>query len=108
MATIEYNSGIGSGNSYGLEKYERFAFEALKSDAAYNGHVWKHANNGETVITVFGAHYEESALAEFVKSEFKAQHAKTGQSHLSMAKQITKYLTNIKTGDFFGNMADNI
>lgn len=52
--------------------------------------------------------FTESGLASFVKSEFKAQKAKTGQSDKAMAKQITKYLTNNKTGDFFGNMVDTI
>lgn len=102
-----YSSGIGSGKSYGLNKYERFTFEAIKSDASTGASIGK-SSTGKLLFTVAGSTFTESGLAKFIKSEFKAQSAKTGQSAQSMAKQITKYLYNIKTGDYFGNMADNI
>ena len=102
-----YSSGIGSGKSYGLNKYERFTFEAIKSDAS-TGPLMGQSSTGQLLFDVAGHTFTESGLAKFIKSEFKAQSAKTGQSSQSMAKQITKNLYNIKTGDYFGNMADNI
>ena len=32
----------------------------------------------------------------------------TGKSDKALAKQVTQYLTNHKTGDFFGNFAETI
>lgn len=103
-----FSSGIGSNKSYGLNKYERFTFEALKSNASASGVLLTKTTKGQNIFHVAGQNFTESGLAKFIKSEFKTQKEKTGQSDKSMAKQITKYLTNNKTGDFFGNMADNI
>lgn len=102
-----YSSGIGSGKSYGLNKYERFTFEAIKSDAS-TGVLMSTSSTGNPLFNVAGQTFTEGGLAKFIKSEFKAQHAKTGQSYQSMAKQLTKSLYNVKTGNYFGNMADTI
>ena len=102
-----FSSGIGSNRSYGMNKYEKFTMEAIKSDAQTYGNVWE-SSEGKTMITFGGGHYTESGLASRIKTDFAAQRAKTGKSDKALAKQVTQYLTNHKTGDFFGNFAETI
>ena len=102
-----FSSGIGSNRSYGMNKYEKFTMEAIKSDAQTYGNVWE-SSEGKTMITFGGGHYTESGLASRIKTDFAAERAKTGKSDQALAKQVTRYLTNHKTGDFFGNFADTI
>jgi len=95
-----FSSGVGSHRSYGMNKYQKIAFEAMKGDLSYNGQTSKNSN-GQTLFNVMGQSLTEGGLAKVFKSEW-AQHQKSpGHSDKAFAKTLTLNMINNKTGDFF-------
>lgn len=98
---VGFSSGVGSRKSYGLNKYQKFALEAIKSNSKFYG-------DSKGKYFAADGYYTEKELAAKIKSDWKIQKAKTGLSDKELALQLTKGLMNHKTGMNFGNMANNI
>ena len=97
-----FRSGIGSDKGYGLNNDQRLVFEALKSDAKYNGNVVQFSSGG-VGFEVGGKTYDESGLAKAVKTGWSEAKQLYGLSGKQLADKRIKYLVNHKTGTFFGD-----
>ena len=97
-----FRSGLGSGKGYGLNNDQRLVFEALKSDAKYNGNVVQFTS-GRVGYSVGGKTYYEGDLAKAVKKGWNEAKQLYGISGKQLADKRIKYLVNHKTGTFFGD-----
>ena len=96
-----FRSGIGSDKNYGMTYGQRLTYEALKSNAQYNGNVDRFTD-GTLGFYVSGKTYDEAGLAKAVKQGWKDSMKLYGLSDKQLADKRIKYLVNHKTGGYFG------
>ena len=95
-----FSSGVGSNRSYGMNKYQKTAFEAMKGDLSYNGQTGKNSK-GRTTFNVMGKSLTEGGLAKMFKSEWAKHSDGSPGRDKTFAKTLTLNMTNNKTGQWF-------